>query len=257
MAAKTVRKKPTYIDESIVVRSLSHYDINPFYQFLVSIFGDKEATSLFTLYRVGTSKLWGGATVFWQTDFDGHVRSGKIMVYDPKTGHRIKTDGAKVCWAHVAMRLADFNLCQCFFGEHLLAQFPDRKVMIVESEKTAIICHHFMPEYVWLATGGKHGCFNSEAVHVLRERDVTLFPDLGAFDDWNSKVPLLRAVCHSVSVNDYLEKTANEEQRAQGLDIADFLLMTDTPQMILQRMIARNPVIQTLIDRLGLVLVEE
>ncbi len=245
------------IDDTVVQRTLCHYDINPLYRYLVSIFGDKEATSLFALYRVGTSKLWGGATVFWQTDINGHVRSGKIMAYDPKTGHRIKTDGAKVCWAHVAMRLADFNLRQCFFGEHLLSQFPDRQVMIVESEKTAIICHHFMPEYVWLATGGKHGCFNSEAVQVLRGRDVTLFPDLGAFEEWNSKVPLLRAVCHSVSINDYLEKTANEEQRAQGLDIADFLLMTDTPQMILQRMIARNPVIQTLIDGLGLVLVEE
>ena len=49
---------------------------------------------------------------------------------------------------------------------------------------------------------------------------------------------------------------ATDEQRSQGLDIADFLLMEDTPQMILQRMIDRNPVLQTLIDELGLDLVD-
>ena len=48
---------------------------------------------------------------------------------------------------------------------------------------------------------------------------------------------------------------ATDEQRARGLDIADFLLMEDTPQMILQRMIDRNPVLQTLIDELGLELI--
>ena len=50
---------------------------------------------------------------------------------------------------------------------------------------------------------------------------------------------------------------ATEEQRSQGLDIADFLLMEDTPQMILQKMIDRNPALQTLIDELGLQLTNE
>ena len=60
----------------------------------------------------------------------------------------------------------------------------------------------------------------------------------------------------SVSVSTVLEDMATDEQRARGLDIADFLLMEDTPQMILQRMIDRNPVLQTLIDELGLELVD-
>lgn len=41
-----------------------------------------------------------------------------------------------------------------------------------------------------------------------------------------------------------------------GTDIADFLLMEDTPQMILARMIERNPVLQTFIDTFGLELVD-
>ena len=39
---------------------------------------------------------------------------------------------------------------------------------------------------------------------------------------------------------------------SQGLDIADFLLMEDTPQMVLARMIERNPALQTFIDTFGL-----
>lgn len=67
---------------------------------------------------------------------------------------------------------------------------------------------------------------------------------------------MLANVCRSVSVSTVLEDMATDEQRARGLDIADFLLMEDTPQMILQRMINRNPVLQTLIDELGLELVD-
>ena len=48
----------------------------------------------------------------------------------------------------------------------------------------------------------------------------------------------------------------NDRQRSQGLDIADFLLMEDTPQMILAKMIERNPMLQTFIDTFGLELVD-
>ena len=68
---------------------------------------------------------------------------------------------------------------------------------------------------------------------------------------------MLANVCRFVSVSTVLEDMATDEQRARGLDIADFLMMEDTPQMILQRMIDRNPVLQTLIDEFGLELVEE
>ena len=55
---------------------------------------------------------------------------------------------------------------------------------------------------------------------------------------------------------DMLERIATGAQREAGLDIADFLLMEDTPQMILQQMIERNPVLRSLIDAFGLELVD-
>ena len=39
--------------------------------------------------------------------------------------------------------------------------------MLGEDKKTAIIMSHFIPDYIWLATGGKNGCFNSEAMQAL------------------------------------------------------------------------------------------
>ena len=60
-----------------------------------------------------------------------------------------------------------------------------------------------------------------------------------------------------VAITVFFEEDATDEQKANGLDIADFLLMTETPQMALQRLIKQHPPLQHLIDSLGLVLVEE
>lgn len=248
---------PSSIDKTIMEQTLCHYDINPLYTYLAGTIGRDNTERLFRLYNVGTSKKWQGATVFWQVDATGKVRGGKIMGYDSKTGHRIKLPHPHVCWVHSELGLTEYHLTQCFFGEHLLPLYPDRTVVVVESEKTAIIAAHFMPDVIWIATGGKNGCFNERAIQALTDRDVILMPDLGATDEWRGKLPMLSKICRSVSVSDMLEQMASDEQRSQGLDIADFLLMDETPQMILQRMIDRNPAIQTLIDKFGLVLVDE
>ena len=110
--------------------------------------------------------------------------------------------------------------------------------------------------YIWLATGGKNGSFNREAMSVLRDREVTLIPDLGATERWREKSALLADICKRVVVSDMLERLATDEQRSQGLDIADFFLTVPTQRQILQQMIRRNPALQLLIDELDLELIE-
>ena len=236
------------------------YGINPLYRYFTKVAGKEEAGRLFHVYKVGTSRMWNGSTVFWQIDVRGNVRAGKIMGYDAVTGHRIKEPVNQVNWVHSVRKVPDFHLKQCLFGEHLLsdtsAAMSAKPVAIVESEKTALVAAMFIPDFVWLATGGMHGCFNSEAMQVLKEREVILFPDLKATDEWRQRLPMLEAVCRRVTCSDLLEKMATDEQRSQGLDIADFLLMEDTPQMVLARMIERNPALQTFIDIFGLELVD-
>ena len=129
---------------------------------------------------MGHYDQWPGATVFWQIDVTGRIRAGKVMAYG-ENGHRVKdSQFTRVSWVHSLLKLPDFHLTQCFFGEHLLSTNPSAKVVIVESEKSAIICTHFFPSLIWIATGGKAGCFNADASKELRERDVLLLPDLGA-----------------------------------------------------------------------------
>ena len=59
-----------------------------------------------------------------------------------------------------------------------------------------------------------------------------MVPDLGATDKWKSKLPLLQSICKQVLVSNILEDNATDEQKTYGLDIADFLLMTETPQIL-------------------------
>ena len=252
------KSQPTtsYIDNDVMRRTLTVYPINPLYRFLSTILGVKETLRIFQLYKVGTSKKWGGSTVYWQIDHLGRVRAGKIMLYNAANGHRVKEPRSYVSWVHSELCLTDFNMKQCLFGEHLLPVFPTKPVAIVESEKSALIATHFMPDFLWLATGGIHGCFKTEVMEVLRGRQVMVFPDLGAYDVWREKSAMLHAICEKVVVSQHIEQTATAEQRAKGLDLADFLLMTDTPTTILQKMINRHPCLKTLIDALGLELVD-
>ena len=179
------------------------------------------------------------------------------MLYNPTTGHRVKEPRSYVSWVHTELELEHFNMKQCLFGEHLLAGYPTKAVAIVESEKSALVASHFMPDFVWLATGGIHGCFKADTVGVLKNRAVILCPDLGAKMVWQEKVQLLSSVCSKVVFSEKLEQCATDEQREKGLDIADFLLMADTPMMTLQKMIKRCPSLQTLIDQFQLESVEQ
>ena len=130
-------------------------------------------------------------------------------------------------------------------------------VALVESEKTAIIMSHFMPDLLWLSTGGKDGCFNENAVQVLRGRTVILIPDLGGWEKWQKKSQMLKPICKRVIMSDVIEKIATEEQREKGLDVADFFLMKPTAHEILADMIRKNSAVQLLVDTFNLEICED
>ena len=82
-------------------------------------------------YNIGTSSRYnGGTTVFWQIDTNNKVRTGKLIKYNPSNGKRIKNN---TNWVHSVLKISNFNLKQCLFGEHLLNQFPNKTIGIVES----------------------------------------------------------------------------------------------------------------------------
>ena len=158
---------------------------------------------------------------------EGIAGTDKIMKYDPGTGHRIKDGKTKgrINWVHSLMKYTnalpqDWQLTQCLFGEHLLPEYPDKPVALVESEKTAVICAAMMPEYIWLATGGKSQ-FN-ERLNVLQSRDIIAFPDVDGYETWTEKAAFFPHL--NIKVSNLLQKNATEEEREQHIDIADWLV---------------------------------
>lgn len=216
--------KPTFIPRNIYDDSLP-LTKNNFLAFLTTIVGNEAVMKLRETYRIGSSEHWDGATVFWQIDTKGLIRTGKIMLYDRYTGKRIKEPYSHITWAHTAHKLLDFNLNQCLFGEHLLVG-NDKPVGIVESEKTAIICSHYLPDKIWLATGGMSN-FKAERFQILEKKDVTFFPDLGAYVAWEEKIMNDLYFIKKRSIDTTIENCATEQERADGLDIADFLIINN------------------------------
>ncbi len=207
--------------------TLKNYDQNNLMIFIREQFGYSIMSAVAKRYAIGTCRYWEGATVFWQIDNDGKIRTGKIMLYDPKTGHRVKNPTSKVMWVHKLNFFKDFHLKQCLFGEHLLDEY-DGPVAIVESEKTAIIASIFFPDTVWLATGGLNN-LREETTRCLKGRRVFLFPDLGAEEKWvklANSIPVLRRAVVSMWLNRY----ADDQAKAEGLDIGDWLLNLEVGQ---------------------------
>ena len=93
--------------------------------------------------------------IFWQIDINGNVRTGKIMQYNPTTGKRVHNAAPLIGYTlKRADKLPDdYNLKQCYFGEHQLNEQPDKIVAITEAEKTAIICSVLFPQMVWIGAG--------------------------------------------------------------------------------------------------------
>ena len=126
-------------------------------------------------------------------------------------------------------------------ASNLLSENKTRPVALVESEKTALIASYYLPQYLWLASGGKNGCFNENSLSVLAGRNVVLFPDLGATEYWQGKIGVMKSIGIDVQLFDYLEANAPPEERKEGYDIADYLLKIKPDEAILQTMIRKNP----------------
>ena len=194
--------------------------------FLARMFGAEGALYLIEKYRIGCSKHWPGATIFWQIDNYDKVRTGKIMLYNSKDCHRVKEPFNHIAWAHRLVGksvrkdsfgesrkspkdttvtskdvfsdytkspegllhtvASDYQLKQCLFGEHLLKLDPFKTVAIAESEKTAIIASIYLPNYIWMAAGSMEG-LTVDKCRVLKGRVVRLYPDVNAYAKWHTK----------------------------------------------------------------------
>ena len=223
--AKQSAKEPDIIPWDIVRRSVRLNPESTLVTFLRTLFDAETIQRLVTEYYLGVTK--DKAAIFFQIDHKGNCRGGKIIQYNPETGHRIKDNDSKipVDWIHPKLKAKgiikpDWTMTQCLFGEHLLTRYPERIVALVEAEKTALIGAGFIPEYNWLATGGRSGV--NDRVNILQGKKILIFPDVDAYDYWKEKFKARPKL--EIYISDYLQKTATEEDLNNHIDIADWLI---------------------------------
>lgn len=249
---------PLPIDFLIQSGQTKHYQRNNLYRFMQRRFTDLIASLLFKRYFIGTSNHWEGATSLPQIDLEGNFRQCKLMLFNPDTGRRVRAgsqvrkfnresgqfetitadqDCTKIYGKYLSEETKGLNLQQTFFGAHLLPEHPNKPIGLVESEKTALIASVYFPDYIWLATGGKYGCrWTDYSVNkILAGRTVVMWPDAfynpekkSPYQEWSERAEIIRdQVKCKIKVSDWLERVATEEQKSNGWDLADFLVIPD------------------------------
>lgn len=186
---------------------------------LQRVFSEEELLHVIDLYRLGSvDHRW---MVYPYIDIENRLRMMKTIRYYVD-GHRAQSKSG-VSSLHALLKEeailpAQWEEHNCIFGEHLLSINPDKSVVVVESEKTAIVCATLMPSYIWLATGG---CDRFRYLETIKEhlnaRTTYILPDKGQYNNWCKA-----ARKHKIKgkVLDYIEEMEVE----RNTDIADLLL---------------------------------
>lgn len=270
IGAKSARYLPNSEREAILQKwhSVSTLDglrlRNGLAEYLAATFADTPyAESLaahLQRWNVGTDDT--GNCVFWYVDETQALRTAKVVPYDSSTGKRRKGAGSPICWTnkdgstqHVdnlyglvtgtrddgSLRIesfaADKGYSTCLYGAHFVGSTSaDTPVLLVESEKSAIVASLFLsPAMVVVATGGASG-LTAKKASILAGRDV--FVLLDADETGRSRteqvvetLSLVGARATSevdgVPLVDYLLPEA-----PKGYDIADYYLSKSFPQML-------------------------
>lgn len=211
------REPPSFIDDRYSRQRQYLLHESNLYCFLTRQIQSPYVESAFLLYGTTHSKFCDNASCFWLRDRLGRLRSAKVMAYDAETGKRLKIEGKQtISFAHSLLRLENFNYEPCFFGEHLAARYPKAKLLVVESEKTALILAAYLlgrakwGEMVALASGGASG-LNVDCnrmtdpnyrCSILVGRDVELLPDADMVEKWAAYADRLKFYCRSVKCID-------------------------------------------------------
>lgn len=181
----------SYINMKYVRKTENNFKLNTMVQSMSLYFNKQSIKEVIHKYRIGTSKTWQGATVFWYIDNKGKVCSGEVMKYENLYNEPIGFEGKPFIDSIRTILYKqgfigdNFNQKSILFGEHLLKD-NKKPIGIVESEKTAIMASLMYPNFTWLATGINYS-LTFEKIKVLMKNDVTLFPTNDKFHLWYKK----------------------------------------------------------------------
>ncbi len=211
-----------FIAPEHLTATLGNYDRNAFVQFLLNLFPDasEEIQAVLKMYFVGTFEDY---CCFPQIDRLNRVCKAKLIRFNRATGKRLKGDFDTSSLVRKLKLKEDFQYKQIFFGEHLLPKYPTKPVAIVEAEKTAIIASLCFPEFIWLGSNSK-SWLKVERLKRLGQRQIVLYPDADGFELWQSIATDAQRQGLTIKASNLIENHATDEQKANGYDLADYLI---------------------------------
>lgn len=247
--------KPINFDFDTFKKTLKDYDSNTFIQNLISNvdypFSVSEITEMIKLYGLGTiSKgYYKGAVTFPFIDKNNNVRAIQVKQFD-KSNHTTKTNFLhSIIEKHYSKRKMSLptwlkayteqdRKVSCLFGEHLLNQYPENPIALVEAPKTAIYgtLYFGFPKdsnsLLWIGIYNKSS-FTKDRLKALQGRKIIVFPDLSkngsTFNEWQTKANEMQKEFSNTKFifSDLLERLAPENDKQNGNDIADYLIKHD------------------------------
>ena len=212
----TNNKKPViHVDFQEVSKSVTSFSYNNLLLYLRSQYGNDKVHQVQKMYYIGSTN--DGGTIFWNINKDLKVQKSKICYY--------KKNGKRTSKFKVPYKNED-GYYSCLYGEHLLNK-NDKPIVLVESEKTAIVCAINFPDYIWLSYGGINGMTNDK-MKVLSGRSILIVPDLSenAKNIAEKKVIDLKELQIEAKIWDLSDGMTDEELKQKGYyscDLEDFL----------------------------------
>jgi hypothetical protein len=249
---KLVEKKPKvkqalcYVPIEVLKHTFKGYDENVFINNLP--FEEIDWKKLVNLYRLGTivGGEFKGAVTIPYIDFFYNIRTIQVKQFDNNQGfvrgtylHQIHQHYYKeqniIVPSWVSKVQSNEENESCFFGEHLLKQFPSNPVALVEDVRTAIYATfyfglpHKEDDLLFLVEENLSS-LNYEKCKVLEGRTITLFPKLSSdkryVQQWEKRATTFEQNIKSSKfiVSDFLEEKANEQDRLDACGLYELLV---------------------------------
>ena len=150
-----------------------------FTEHLAKHVGNYRAQEVLEAYPLG--QMGYEKTVFWLTNSQGKHTSGKVTKYHQRGDILTKKDEQGRSQTHYLKPTGVESICRELYGADLIPKNPNKTVVIVEAEDTAIMCAAaWGNEFIWTASGG-----TLSAAHCAAciGRSVLVMPDYDILAD--------------------------------------------------------------------------
>lgn len=213
-------KMVKYIADVQVFASQCDSERDPFARGLIDL-----GLPLSHLKAFGLGRGQKGRTLFFYKNKTGKYTNAKAILYGPDL-HRSK----EIPPSFIFSKAQGYQAC--LYGEFQLNKCTD--VILVESEKTALLGAYAMPGKAWIATGGASG-LTAEKAQSLKGACVTICFDADKAGRKNAEKS--KALLDSMGIRCGIKDLFQSAQ--DGADLADYLI--EKLKLIKQKIEALTP----------------